>query len=303
MKRTWLLGVLGLVSSSGCFNPITQGLPVEEIECGDGLMACGGECVSLRNSDAHCGDCDNDCGAGRACAGARCHATSCADTVCSPEHVCYNDAACLEKTCVDVTCPEDQACYDGKCLPRECGHTTCPVGMVCIDGACFDPACEGVSCPSPKVCLRGVCVSPSCTDEAGGESCATPPAGECIEDDSVYRSYGYRGWCDAESGSCQYDHLDTDCPDCTATCAPRCADVLCTDVQGGCLTGFCVPTDPATCTYEPAQDGARCELSTGEAGNLDGYCLDGGCGQCAAATDCPRAAGRAVLLRRHVRGG
>src|SRR5690606_33805289 len=102
------------------------------IECGDGLMLCGNDCVDTLADRNHCGGCGESCNglAGDSGAGPACVAGDCvcpdALTMCSnPEGF---------PICVDLDTDE-----------RHCGDCDepCSVGQECVEGDCEDIMCEG----------------------------------------------------------------------------------------------------------------------------------------------------------------
>ncbi|MFC1610343.1 right-handed parallel beta-helix repeat-containing protein [Myxococcota bacterium] len=163
----------------------------------------------------------------------------------------------------------------------------CEVGQVCDDGLCKSKRtdCIGADdCDSPGACEAlwgaacddGHCVYArlACDDE--------PPRNECVEGNTVFRTYWGAGSCDPQLGECVYLHEDVYCPNCLATCFPRCSGVSCDETNHGCRTGVCIPDDPPTCSYVDLEDGSGCELPGGQ----DGVCKAGSCLECVASTDC-----------------
>ncbi|MBX2802617.1 MAG: hypothetical protein KTR31_33365 [Myxococcales bacterium] len=111
------------------------------------------------------------------------------------------------------------------------------------------------------------------------QGCEDPPPIECIEGNTVLRTYPSTGVCDVEQGGCVYEPVDTPCDDCTASCLGQCEGVVCDDLAGGCrVSGACVPgdlEDAATCAYEPADDGTACD--DGDPCTAADQCIDENC--------------------------
>lgn len=61
--------------------------------CAAGLTWCGGACVDLQTSNAHCGACNRACGSQQCMAGLCCDANSvkCGSSCCGPNHKCSNN--------------------------------------------------------------------------------------------------------------------------------------------------------------------------------------------------------------------
>lgn len=97
--------------------------------CG-ALLECSGACVSLDESNAHCGACGKACDAGQVCLNASCRPGACTD---------FGRVAC------------GAACVDPDTDPAHCGACgkACGVGKLCANGACVASGGDGSSCASP----------------------------------------------------------------------------------------------------------------------------------------------------------
>ncbi len=140
----------------------------------------------------------------------------------------------------------------------------------------LDTTCVGAEAGEP--CDdSSACTSDDACDGAGrcrgtAKLCLTPPGAECVEDDSVYRTYAAVGECRASDGGCDYAATDTPCASCETSCLTPCLAVECPALEGGCLVGSCAPGPPASCAYGPAAEDNACD-----AGGDDGLCRSGKC--------------------------
>jgi hypothetical protein len=266
-----VLSILWLVAA-GCGE--TEVRPAIEASCGEGTTRCAGECVSIRASHAHCGECD---------------------------HPCELDEVCNAGVCSRSCGPDSTAC-DGSCTklasdPQNCGAcgTVCEEGLVCSDGAC-SLSCGtgttrcGTSCVDVDVDAAncGFC-NLACN---AGEICSN---GQCVLDCGP----GF----DECDGRCVDQEVD---PDHCGACGERC-DVGYSCVDGACeincgpgtsnCGGTCVDTalDPSHCggCDQPCAAGLVCSQSmcqltcTGGTTKCGAVCVEtdndpdhcGGCGQ------------------------
>ncbi|MGH2616201.1 MAG: hypothetical protein ACRDJC_13235 [Thermomicrobiales bacterium] len=85
------------------------------------LQCCDGRCINTAISAAHCGDCDNACGAGQVCRDGRC---GCAAETCPQGQLCFDDSG---QTCGP---PAGVGCHCG-CGPH---FKYCPdhLGGACV---------------------------------------------------------------------------------------------------------------------------------------------------------------------------
>ena len=170
------------------------------------------------------------------------------------------------------------------------GDAPCPVGFICNEqlvcerpGPVGDDAgvedastsfCEVASdCVSPGkrevvddrvACVEGICRYPA-------KVCDEPPAGECIDGDTKYRSYSGLGQCDAKSGECVHAEVVVDCLDCRVACLLRCEGLMCNESNGGCrLEGHCLPRIPPSCDYVIAPNSTPCDRGGIGGGGVDG---------------------------------
>lgn len=207
------------------------------------------------------------------------------------------------------------SCIDKPALVgRLCSNTEpCPDGLVCRDSSCVAPCIHDQDCEDEsEACIDGACLpltalcsnqdecnSPSVCELAEGARCSggvcayrvvecnAPPAGECLENDSVFRTYSSIGACSADDGLCGYVSRETACPNCTTTCLDSCATLICNENNGGCRSeGFCAPGangGPPSCDYQNVPDGTSCALPGSES---RGVCLAGECVGCNTSADC-----------------
>lgn len=233
-----------------------------EADCPDGWTCFDEECAKVCNVAVDCPAADQACDNG----------------VCTP----VANPACRAA----ADCPASGDCHDDDvpvtCVGGKCRYELRPVGWPCDDG---DPCTEDDRCGADARCA-GV-----------AKLCDNPRANECTNGDTALVTYPSIGACEPSTGDCQYIPLASPCTDCAATCLGLCAGVICEETHGGCQgnvctngpcagSGTCVPTDPATCSYERAADGTPCDPAGGPAGSLAGKCIDGRCGECASAADC-----------------
>ncbi len=163
--------------------------------CGFACSASRGDCnttpgdgceVDLSTSTAHCGGCNNACGAGQTCT-----AGACVDLPC-PTGQSRCGGACVDRQTSTLHCGTcGSACTAGAgasptCSAGVCG-LVCNAGLANCDGMAAN-GCEvdltasatscgrcGVTCISGQACVAGRCESTSCMPPAGcsGGSCAS----------------------------------------------------------------------------------------------------------------------------------
>src|SRR3954452_2966885 len=121
---------------------------------------CGGHCVDLHTSSAHCGTCSTKCKPGEVCVGGKCQLhcatgqANCGGTCVSLGSDPANCGACGN------ACAPGQVCSSGQCT------TVCDSGLTACAGACValasDPAhcCAcGSACAGGSHCANGTCVA------------------------------------------------------------------------------------------------------------------------------------------------
>ena len=138
--------------------------------CRPGLGNCGGKCVDRQTSTAHCGACDNRCGANEICDDGGCVCqlgttcgTACVDLETDPDHCGACGIACASGECVHGACTCDP--FNNQCPSEVDGQCTCGAIVAeefqaaCVDrnSACdLDKPCDSNDdCPLGSVCLRG----------------------------------------------------------------------------------------------------------------------------------------------------
>jgi len=146
-----------------------------------------------------------------------------------------------------------------------CGRPT--AGTCDSVSDCTRPGpCELAEGPA---CVEGLCRYPA-------KRCDAPPAPECIDGDSTYRTYASLGTCQRD-GSCSYVTTDTPCAGCSSNCLGTCIGFSCTDLQSGCrVAGECAPGNPPTCSYTAAPDAQGCD--DGDPCTETDACASGVCG-------------------------
>jgi hypothetical protein len=213
---------------------------------------------------------------------------------CPEGFVCTLDATC-QRTCeVQRDCPEGSSCVASVCRPDALpdGGANPPItdaGGPLDRGATADSGADDRGTPGLDADLfADATASPDAepsADAAPPCNCTTPPPSECVQQDSVFRSYSMIGTCD-QSGACQYASNDLSCPGCQATCLDPCGNVRCDQNNGGCRSaGFCMPGplgQPASCSYTLTPDGTACTRPGGGAG----FCVVGDCVECVRDQDC-----------------
>ncbi len=222
------------------------------MECPEGEVCEGGECVPACVDDADCDD------------GSDCTTDTCdTDTgLCSnPEDVCGEDEQCVDGVCeadpcADKVCDDDNECTDDACDPTtgDCEFTNndaaCDDGDACTENdACAGGACTGSAkeCPEGEACVEGDCIPDLCVDVTCEDG------NECTDDT-----------CDPTTGECEFPNNADACDDgdlCTENDA--CADGACAgseiDCPEGesCVDGECVET-PACVVDDDCDDEVWC---------------------------------------------
>jgi hypothetical protein len=219
---------------------------------------------------------------------------------------CFEEPNYIGRACaMTEPCPDDYVCSERGVCERACRvNADCPSGTECVAGRCFLLAVAddgGVTetdggsggCTSPADCVspdacevlddRVACIEGACRYPP--KTCDEPPPGECIDNDTKYRSYSGVGRC--ENGACVYAEVVIDCLDCRASCLLRCEGLTCNDSNGGCRSeGHCIPEQPPVCEYVDAPDSTACDRGGVGGGGADGFCKNGECVGCAEDANC-----------------
>ncbi len=244
-KRIYIGTTLALALVAGC----TTGEPPERdggmadamvtLECPDGTTACGNECIDTDDSRAHCGACDNACGAGETCVEGECEAF-CPSTQTDCGGQCVSTST-DERHCggCDMACAAGEICNAGDCeLSCPAGQTAC--GTLCVDTDANANHCGscGDACTAGQVCNGGTCEG-ECS--AGLTQCGS----DCVD---VQTDPMHCGDCDtacpADSGAAGVCAAGT----CRVACEPSVRDCngdLGASDGDGCETP--VETDPENC--------------------------------------------------------
>jgi hypothetical protein len=190
---------------------------------------------------------------------------------------CFDEPNYEGRACdVDAPCPQGLLCVEQICvrLAKDSGVEDGAVVFQCSSAAdCTSPGpCEVLD--DRVACLEGLCRYPV-------RSCDEPPPGECIDNDTKFRTFSGIGQCDPNSGVCSYAEVVVDCLDCAVSCLLLCGDLTCTESNGGCRTeGHCIPEEPPRCAYVDQPDLTPCDRGGVGGGGIDGVCSAGECVVC-----------------------
>jgi hypothetical protein len=300
MRVLTLLAVVSVSWSCSTEPPAVVG------PCGADETPCGSTCARLKVDDLNCGSCGRACEAGKACANAACHPTSCNGMSCDPSSVCFENE-CTDKSCVGVVCPSGttcsqgacvcgggrldcagrcvevssddancgacgascgaaESCARGACLPDDCPGTACDALSVCYQGACTERSCVGVTCEGGKQCSQGTCVCPT-----GRLTCS----GACVDPLTDEAACGGCGRaCGAAETCAQGACLPDECPN-------QVCDPLSVCYQGTCVEVACVGV---ACPGGQVCRGGSCGCAPGDT-TCNGQCTDAktdeaNCGMC-----------------------
>jgi hypothetical protein len=291
-----------------------------DVVCATGQTFCGGACVDLTDSVAHCGACGSACAAGQVCSGGACRmpcevgqtrcGAACVDVQTSAAHcgacgaACPAGAMCVAGACVTCAAPRAMcgaACVDPQTDPSHCGacDRACPVGEACVAGACgcatgqtrcgatcVDTATDDNHCGACGTgCPTGQrCVAGACACPTGQTRCGAvcvDATGDAMNCGACGRACGAAQRCEAGACACP-----TGLTACGTGCADTAADVAhCGGCGVACATGqscaMGVCACPAGQTVCGADAAARC-LNTA---TDTAHC--GACGRaCAAGQSC-----------------
>lgn len=143
--------------------------PCEGADAGPEAIACGGACVDLQTSAAHCGQCDNACPAGGVCTDGTCGCPA-GQSVCGGACVDTNVDLKNCGTCSNA-CSTGATCTDGEC---RCPGTR---GAVCM-GECADLDSDsshcgqcGTACTGGTTCTAGTCACALANEKSCGATC------------------------------------------------------------------------------------------------------------------------------------
>jgi len=239
-----------------------------EAGCDGGEALCGGACVEVSASVAHCGRCDNACPA-RANATATCAAGACGAACEAGFADCDGDASngceaslegaahcgrcgarCEVPTPLCGTTGGARACVDG-CAA---GEVRC--GMSCVVTASDAANCGacGSVCPTGAACAMGACVCPSGQMNCGGACAATGAS------------------CAVGVGACMRTG--------TVVCAAMGTGTQCSVTPGVAGTEVCNGVDD---DCDGAVDGAAAVMACPARANAAATCTMGACGYACAA--------------------
>ncbi len=165
------------------------------------------------------------------------------ETGCSVDAECPAGGACREGTCVQLCSDEsdctlrDQSCVDGVCSTQQ-------------DSECADEA--AVTCSDDNLCTEADRCTANGACVGDPVSCDDPPESECVEADTIFRTYDPVGTCSPDTGDCAYTPNDTACADCANQCAtsctPNCTGRQCGDDDCGGSCGTCSASDCLVCS-------------------------------------------------------
>ena len=244
--------------------------------CQSPLTACGGDCVSLLVSAAHCGRCGNACTATEVCRGGVCASTT---TCVAPEALCAG-------ACTDVT---HDAANCGECGRR------CAAGQVCMRGLCaagpsgaIEPGrscARNADCPGTGATCAHVSAGwpggycqyrcAATTDCGAMGVCARPGLGSTSPTVCLQRC--------ASDGQCRTGYFCRPAAD-GSYCYPLCdmaPDTLCGTARCDATTHTCQPCTAASqCAAGSTCASGRCACTAATAcgGNRRCYTASGACG-------------------------
>lgn len=197
--RSRIAAAASVLLAAGC---VTD--PPQVTSCVLGSTECGGECVTLSVTPAHCGACGNACAAGEACLAGGCVCTgetcdgACVDIASHPAHcgACANacaegrhcEAGACRAVCSDGLASCGDRCVDVSTDREHCGacDTPCPAGADCVDqsctcreglvscgDSCIDTSRDGLHCGGCDTpCSAGqLCQASSCAPACGSAPC------------------------------------------------------------------------------------------------------------------------------------
>ncbi len=290
--------------------PDDAGEDAVEVSCDGSALVCGGACVDVSASVAHCGRCDNACPA-RANA-----ATTCVLGVC--EAACNAGFAdCDGDTSNGCEASLEDAASCGRCGARCEGSTPlcgmeggtrrcvsgCAAGEVRCGTSCAETASDAANCgacgnvcPMGAMCVASACACPSGQSNCGGAcretgaSC-TAGHGACLRTGAVVcAAMGTGTQCSATPGVAGAEvcnGVDDDCdgvvdgPSAAAACPPR-ANAAASCAMGACGVvcspgfGDCDGDASNGCEADTRSALAHC----GRCGNAcaaGGACVEGAC--------------------------
>lgn len=198
--------------------------------CSEGLSECGGACVDLASSAAHCGDCATECSTDEVCTAGACTLACGSDrTAC--------DGACVSTASDPVNC-------------GACGHA-CATDEVCNTGTC------ALECSGGLVACGASCVDLSTDRDHCGDcttACTAPDHAQpvCARSECAWECQGGFDDCDGDpSNGCE---ADLSRPETCGSCASSCA-------SGPGATAIC---ESGACALACATDRVDCD---GDASN------------------------------------
>jgi hypothetical protein len=200
----------------------------------------------------------------------------------------YDGLACN----AEAPCPESHLCNELGVCERLCGGIRC---NTFVKDASVEDGAVLVDCEGPEDCLApGPCelVDDRVACEEGRcryptKPCDEPPPGECLENDTKFKTYSGIGECEPATGACTYSEIVVDCLDCSTSCLLLCEGMSCTERNGGCRSeGHCMPAEPPTCVYVEEPDLTPCDRGGIGGGGVDGICSGGECVACMEDSHC-----------------
>ena len=235
-----ILGVLLALMALGCDEVPTQvpgsdgsSSSFDAVSCGPGTKLCDSKCTNLLRDNLHCGQCNNSCPAGQACAAGKCVTTCPAGQVaCSGTCVTLQSDGEHCGAC-DNACKSGEICVKGKCAAN------CPDGYAECSSKCVKTLIDknncgacGQQCKPGEVCVKGKCAD-NCQD--GYTNCS----GICVKTATDSSNCGTCGKLCAVGMACVAGACVLKCPTGLSTCAKACASTQSDPQNCGACGNLC----------------------------------------------------------------
>jgi stigma-specific protein Stig1 len=238
-----IAGCLALACGHGSDGPKVFHTTILGVECVEGNVACGAECVRLESSSDHCGACDHLCADSEVCDLGSCRPRieGCSSTrlLCGDDCV---DSRSDREHCGECgrSCPAEATCETGSCA---CPGALIACGETCADLASDEQHCGSCDqrCVDSQSCEAGQCECPTgtelCTNVtlSVADNVVTTGAGEATCVDTASDSANC-GSCGVQCGGGQVCQAGVcACPEGSVLCSDQCVDTSTdTDNCGAC---------------------------------------------------------------------